>query len=247
MINDYQVFEFEKKEKIIAFLQGMFLNMMISILFYNSFWAMIPGMCFVFLFFKEKKRLLVQKRFRRMRVELKEFFRALIVALQTGRSVEKAFTQAMEDLSEYIGKDTEILAELKKISAGVAMGEALEKLVMEFAMRSHLEELEYFAEVFAIARRSGGNLVSIMKNTIRMIQEKMDVEEEIYTVIADKRFEFYLMCVIPLEMIIYLRISAGNLLASLYGNITGITVMTICLGIYGGCYFYGKRLLELGF
>ena len=29
-----------------------------------------------------------------------------------------------------------------------------------------------------------------------------------------------------------------------YGNITGMIVMTGCLAVYGGCYLYGKRLLE---
>lgn len=247
MIKDYRIFEFDKKGKIIALLQGLLLNAMVSFLFYNSWFAMLPGMLVVILFWKEKKRILAQKRMRRMRVELKEFFDAFIVALQTGRSVENAFVQAMNDLETYTGKNTELLMELKRICAGVAVGEALEKLVLEFSERSYLEELQYFAEVFAIARRSGGNLVSIMKNTIRMLRERMEVEEEIYTVIAEKRMEFYMMCVIPLGMIVYLRIGAGNFLESLYGNITGIAVMTICLGIYGGCYFYGKRLLEFEF
>lgn len=247
MITDYRIFEFDKKGKLIAFSQGLIINVLVSLLFYDSLFAMFPGMVLVFLFFREKRHMLAQKRMRRMRVELKTFFGSFIVALQTGRSVEKAFIQAMDDLTEYIGKDTELVVELKRICAGVAVGGALEKLLLEFSERSHLEELEYFAEVFTIARRSGGNLISIMKNTIRMLQEKMEVEEEIYTVLAEKRLEFYLMCVIPLGMIAYLRMSAGNLLESLYGNITGIVVMTICLVIYGGCYFCGKKLLEFEF
>lgn len=247
MINDYRIFEFDKKGKLITFLQGMLVNAVVSMLFYNSLFAMIPGILVVILFWKEKKRVLAQKRMRRMRVELKAFFDAFIAALQTGRSVENAFVQAMNDLEAYMGSSAEILGELKRICAGVGVGEALEKLVLEFSERSHLEELQYFAEVFSIARRSGGNLVSIMKNTIRMLRERMEVEEEIYTVIAEKRLEFYMMCVIPLGMIVYLRLGARNLLSVLYGNLTGIVVMTICLGIYGGCYLYGKRLLEFEF
>lgn len=244
MTKDYRIYEFEQREKVKTFLEGMLLNFMISYLFYDSFWAMIPGMTVVCLYFQEKKRYLVQKRRRRMRAELKLFFRALITTLQTGRSVENAFVQAMKDLSEYLETDTEILLELKKICAGISVGESLEKLLLDFAQRSHLEELEYFAEVFAIAKRSGGNFVSIMKNTIRMLQERMDVEEEIYTAISETRVEFYLMCVIPLGIIVYLRMGTVGLLRSLYGNITGIVVMTLCLGVYGGCYFYGKKLLE---
>lgn len=245
MIKDYRVYTFSGKEKVICFLEGMFFNGVVSILFYNSLFALIPGMCLVVFYMKEKKRILMRRRMRRMRVDFKEFLNALIASLQTGRSIENAFTEALKDTSRYLEKDTEFILEMRKICSGVSVGKPLEKMIMEFSDRSHLEEMEYFAEVFSIGKRSGGNLIGIMKNTIRMLQERMDAEEEIYTVLAEKQMEFYLMCVIPIAMIVYLRIGAGNMLNSLYGNITGISVMTVCLLIYGGCYLYGKRLLEI--
>lgn len=245
MIRDYRIYEFSLQEKLFCFLEGMLLNAMISILFYNSFLAMIPGMVLVFCYFKEKKRKLVRKRLRRMRVELKEFLNALIAALQTGRSLENAFREALKDTARYVERDTEFVLEMKRICAGVSVGEPLEKLLAEFSRRSHLEELEYFSEVFSIGKRSGGNIIAIMKNTIRMLQERMDAEEEITTAMVEKQLEFHIMTIIPLAIIVYLRIGAGSLIDSLYGNVTGIFVMTVCLAIYGGCYLYGKRLLEI--
>lgn len=245
MIKDYRVYRFNRKEKISALFEGMFLNAIVSFLFFDSFVAMIPGILLVILYVKEKKRRLMRKRFRQLRTELKEFLNELIVALQTGRSIENAFAEALKDTERYLEKETLFVLEMKKICAGVSIGESLEKLILQFAYRSHLEELEYFAEVFSVGKRSGGNLVAIMKNTIRMIQEKMDGEEEIYTVIADKQMEFQVMCVIPFVIIIYLRISAGTLMNHLYGNITGIAIMAACVLVYGGCYLYGKRILEI--
>lgn len=245
MIKDYRVYRFNRKEKISALFEGMFLNAIVSFLFFDSFVAMIPGILLVILYVKEKKRRLMRKRFRQLRTELKEFLNELIVALQTGRSIENAFAEALKDTERYLEKETLFVLEMKKICAGVSIGESLEKLILQFAYRSHLEELEYFAEVFSVGKRSGGNLIAIMKNTIRMIQEKMDGEEEIYTVIADKQMEFQVMCVIPFVIIIYLRISAGTLMDHLYGNITGIAIMAACVLVYGGCYLYGKRILEI--
>lgn len=245
MIKDYRIYQFNRKEKISALFEGMFLNAMVSFLFFDSFLAMIPGILLVIIYFKEKRRRLMQKRFRQLRTELKEFLNALIVALQTGRSIENAFAEALKDTERYLEKETLFVLEIKKICAGVNMGGSLEKLILQFAYRSHLEELEYFAEVFSVGKQSGGNLIAIMKNTIRMIQEKMDGEEEIYTVIADKQMEFQVMCVIPFVIIIYLRISAETLMNHLYGNVTGIVIMAACVLVYGGCYLYGKRILEI--
>ena len=78
-----------------------------------------------------------------------------------------------------------------------------------------------------------------------MLQERMEAEEEIITTITEKKLEFQVMTVIPLAIILYLRIGAGNLMNRLYGNVMGVCVMTVCLVIYGGCYLYGKRLLEI--
>lgn len=245
MIKDYRVYEFDKKERIVCFFEGLLLNTVISILFYNALIAMIPGMVLVVFYFKEKKHVLARKRMQDMRRELKEFLNALIAALQTGRSLENAFKEATKDLVRYTEKDTSLVKELKQICVKINLGEPMEKLLAEFSKRSHLEELEYFSEVFSIGKRSGGNIVAIMKNTIRMLQERMEAEEEIITTITEKKLEFQVMTVIPLAIILYLRIGAGNLMNSLYGNITGVCVMTVCLVIYGGCYLYGKRLLEI--
>lgn len=245
MIEDYRIYKFSKKEAMTVLVQGLLGNALIAFLFYNSFWAMIPGMVVIAVYWKERKRKFATKRMRKMRTELQEFFHTLIAALQTGRSMENAFFQGTKDLRTYLGEDTELTEELKRICAAVSVGQPLEKLLLEFADRSTLEELEYFAEVYTIAKRSGGNLIAIMKNTLRMLQERMDVEEEIYTLTTEAQLEFYIMCVIPFAIIVYLRLGAGNLLESLYGNTSGIVVMTLCLGLYGGCYLYGKRLLEI--
>lgn len=244
MIKDYRIYQFSKKERISVFLEAFLLNAVIAKLFYDSFYAMLPGILLMIGYFREKKHLLAEKRRNRMRGELKEFLNALIAALQTGRSIENGFEEALKDLTRYTAKDTEFLREIKRICAGIKVGEPLEKMLSDFAERSSMEELEYFAQVFSIGKRSGGNIVGIMKNTIRMIQERIDAEQEILAAIAEQQLEFRIMTVVPLAIILYLRICASGLLKSLYGNLAGIMVMTICLLIYGGCYLYGKKLLE---
>ena len=244
MLKDYTVYEFSNKEKVLCFLEAMVFNGVLSFLFYDSVMAMLPGMALVVFYVKEKKRMLARKRKKQMRAELKEYLSALIASFQTGRSVENAFREALKDTNRYVGRETDFIKEMKRICAGLDVGQSLESMLMDFSERSHLEELSYFAQVFSIGKRSGGNLIGIMKNTIHMLQERMDAEEEIATAITEKQLEFQLMTVIPLAIIVYLKVTAGSLLDRLYGNLTGVIVMTGCLAVYGGCYIYGKRLLE---
>ena len=245
MIKDYRIYTFSWKERLVCWIEGMVLNGTVSILFFDSFLAMIPGVVLVFFYHQEKKRRLMRRRIHHLRKEFQCFLNEMIAALQTGRSIENAFLEAIKDTEKYLEQETIFVMEMKKIGGGMSVGEPLEKLLLDFSTRSHLEEMEYFAEVFLIGKHSGGNLIGIMKNTIRMLQERMDAEEELYTILTEKQVEFYLMSIIPLVILLYLRIGANQLLQSLYGNITGICMMSLCLLIYGGCYLYGKRILEI--
>ena len=245
MIKDYRIYTFSWKERLVCWLEGMVLNGTVSILFFDSFLAMIPGVVLVFFYHQEKKRRLMRRRIHHLRKEFQCFLNEMIAALQTGRSIENAFLEAIKDTEKYLEQETIFVMEMKKIGGGMSVGEPLEKLLLDFSTRSHLEEMEYFAEVFLIGKHSGGNLIGIMKNTIRMLQERMDAEEELYTILTEKQVEFYLMSIIPLVILLYLRIGANQLIQSLYGNITGICMMSLCLLIYGGCYLYGKRILEI--
>ena len=245
MIKDYRIYTFSWKERLVCWIEGMVLNGTVSILFFDSFLAMIPGVMLVFFYHQEKKRRLMRRRIHHLRKEFQCFLNEMIAALQTGRSIENAFLEAIKDTEKYLEQETIFVMEMKKIGGSMSVGEPLEKLLLDFSTRSHLEEMEYFAEVFLIGKHSGGNLIGIMKNTIRMLQERMDAEEELYTILTEKQVEFYLMSIIPLVILLYLRIGANQLIQSLYGNITGICMMSLCLLIYGGCYLYGKRILEI--
>ena len=245
MIKDYRIYTFSWKERLVCWIEGMVLNGTVSILFFDSFLAMIPGVMLVFFYHQEKKRRLMRRRIHHLRKEFQCFLNEMIAALQTGRSIENAFLEAIKDTENYLEQETIFVMEMKKIGGSMSVGEPLEKLLLDFSTRSHLEEMEYFAEVFLIGKHSGGNLIGIMKNTIRMLQERMDAEEELYTILTEKQVEFYLMSIIPLVILLYLRIGANQLIQSLYGNITGICMMSLCLLIYGGCYLYGKRILEI--
>ena len=60
MIKDYRIYCFTRKEAVRCFFEGMLLNGVIAILFFNSLFAMIPGMIIVLLYFKVKKRKMIK-------------------------------------------------------------------------------------------------------------------------------------------------------------------------------------------
>ena len=84
-----------------------------------------------------------------------------------------------------------------------------------------------------------------MHKTADMLEEKIETKQEIDAAIAAKKMEQGVMSVVPCGIILYMQITSPGFLDVLYGNITGIVVMTVCLGGYVMAYRAGKRMVEV--
>lgn len=75
-------------------------------------------------------------------------------------------------------------------------------------------------------------MVEIIHDTVNTITLKADTAREISVLISAKQLEQIIMDIVPIGIILYLRITADELISKMYGNMYGITVMTVCLIVY---------------
>ena len=122
--------------------------------------------------------------------------------------------------------------ELSMIMKKLRMNQPIEQLLMDLGERSDAEDIRDFAEVFQIAKRSGGDLRQAIDNTASIIREKGEVEQEIEVMLAQKKLEKNIMLFIPFFMIGYLSITSKGYFTPLYHNPKGIVVSTVCLLLY---------------
>ena len=172
----YQVYIMNIKEIVLCLLKGSVLIGAVSFLFYNSiisFFLMTPY--FVF-YIKKEKRILQKRRSEQLRREFKEGIQALLSALDTGYSVENAFKEACKDLALIYPEGSYITIEFKRIIKGIQMNKPAEIMLEDFAQRSGIEEIRNFAEIFAIAKKSGGDLLLIIRSTVQTVREKIEVQ-----------------------------------------------------------------------
>ena len=141
--------------------------------------------------------------------------------------------------------DAAILRELEIMVRQIRVQVPVEQAVEELSERTKLPDVESFAGVFVTAKRSGGNLMSIIRNTADQIGDKIDVKREIDTILAAKKYEFQVMSVIPFGIVLYMTVSFPEFMGNLYGNIAGRGVMTGCLIIYLGAYGLGRKIIEI--
>ena len=88
-------------------------------------------------------------------------------------------------------------------------------------------------------------MIAVLRQTIETICMKLEVQQEIYTIIVAKQMEFKIMSAIPMGIIVYLKVSFPEFLSVLYGSAVGKIVMTVCLIIYFVAYQWGRKILEI--
>lgn len=227
------------------YIQGIAADIAISYLFYNSLvsFILISPMIPIYVMLRKKED--YKKSISRKLIEFSDAMQAVSFALNTGYSIENAFAGAVEELELLHGNNSSIVREFRMIVNRIKRNENLEDIIDDYAKRMKIEDISYFAEIFRYAKRSGGDIPAIIKQTVRIIREKAEVQMEINTIISGRKMEQKVMVCIPLGILMYLRITSGSLIDMLYGNVLGIAVMTVCLIVYVLAVFISVKIVDI--
>ncbi len=241
----YQVYIMNIKEIGSALIKGCIFIGLVSYLFYSSAISFVCMLPYLYLYLRKEKKRLCRHRLEQLRREFKDGIQALQAALDTGYSVENAFSESCKDLAMLYPDGSYITTEFRRIVHGIRMNKTVEEMLMDFARRSGLEEVNNFAEVFTIAKKSGGDLIMIIRSTAQTIGDKIDVENEIETMMTGKILEQKVMNVIPFGILAYVRLTSGDFLDIMYKNPLGIGIMSICLAVYLAAVKLADRIVDV--
>lgn len=228
-----------------AALKSILLVCAIAFLFYSRIWAiavLIPLGIYSFRFFIEEE----EKRQKRLfEKQFHDALQSLQAQLGVGYSMENAVKEVYKDLQIMYDKNTMIIREFTYMVRQLNLNITAEQVWREFALRVNLSEVDSFVTVFILSKRSGGDSITIIKNAVRQLGDKAEVKQEIETVITGKKLEFSVMTGIPFGMIFYMRVSFPEFMDSLYGNLRGVSFMSLCLLVYFASWKLGCRIVEI--
>jgi tight adherence protein B len=242
---DYRSYRLSLREKGKCLGMAVGLGAAIACLFYQSAWGLqqVPVLYLI-----GRHRAVCAGR-ERMQEELARQFldalRSVSAALLAGFSMENAWREAQREIGALYGEDAALYRELEEMNQSVSLNIPLEQLLEGFATRSGNADIASFAEVFAFAKRSGGNFVTIIEGTSEHMRAKYETEREIQVLVASRRMEQKIMNVIPMLILAYLKVTSMDFLDILYGNAAGALFMTVCLLAYGGAILLAERILRI--
>ncbi len=243
---DYRIYRLTVSDRLRYGLFGIGLSALISRTYYRSFAVFIlTAPVFAVLLPAVKQPDLKERERNRLNTQFREAIGMVSSFQSAGYSVENAFFATLSQLRKLYGEKAVITEEFEGICRSIRLNVPVEELLSDLAKRSGLQDIRNFAEVFAIARRTGGNLTSVIGRTVTVIRAKAGVAEEIRTITASRAYEQKIMNILPFAIILYLDVTSKGFLDVMYEGVAGRAVMTVCLLLTAGAYLLSSKILKI--
>lgn len=228
-----------------AFWKALGITGCIMLLFYRSYAAVIWfPLVYVFVLQQEKQS---KKEAEKMKLQ-EEFLHGIGVlnsSIQAGLSMENAWREVEKETKLLYGETSVFYKELKEINQKAAHNTPLEKLFLEFAYRSKIDEMMQFADLLDFGKRSGSNWKQMIDVTVAQMTEQEEARQQIEIMVAEKKMEQKIMSVVPLGLLGFLQISAWDYMSILYHNWFGIISMTVFLLLYALAIKLSQKILKV--
>lgn len=242
---DYREYQLSAIEKAKVLVVSAGVSAVIAYVFYCSIWGMVLVPAFYVLLKKRMGNELQRKRAEDLQAHFMHGMQILNTALQAGLSMENAWREVQKETGALYGEDSDFFREIKEMNRTVALNMPIERLFLDFAHRSGVEDMISFAEIFDYGKRSGGNWKKIIDQTVLRMYERYETQKEIEVLLAAKKLEQQVMNLVPIGMLLFLQIASWDYIKVLYHNPLGILCMSVCLVAYGASVFLSEKIMKI--
>lgn len=218
----------------------------ISFIFYrNALFSLLP-VPLALLYPRWKTRALVERRKKELNIQFKDMLYSLSSSISAGKSVETAFRDVLRDLSVlYPDPGTFIIAEVGLMIRRLEMNDTIESALSDFAGRAGLTDVDNFTDVFITCKRTGGDIMEVIRNSSSIINDKIEVRQEIDTLLAQRRFEQKVLNLVPVAMILLLSMTAYDYMEPVFTTAAGRLVMSAALLLLTVAYFISAKIADI--
>jgi len=193
-----------------------------------------------------KTRAIIARRKKELNIQFKDMLYSLSSSISAGKTVEGAFREVLKDLPVmYPEPNTFILVEISRIISRLDTNETLESALSDFSLRAKLDDVDNFVNVFNICKRSGGNLSEVIKNTSAIINDRIEVAQEVDTMLAERKFEQKVLNVVPILMILMLSATAPDYMSPVFNTSMGRFTMSISILLLAAAWFISAKFCNI--
>lgn len=259
---NYKVYYMKKTEKLAYAILAFVVGFAVGYLFYggigkdefgepttithilNIVIPSITGIVAAIVFIPVRTSQIITKRRRILNVQFRDMLDSLNTSIGSGKNVPDSFASVYEDMKMQYEEGSYIVDEIAIILSGIHNNIDIEVMLTDFAERSGIDDIKSFANVFQISYRKGGNLKEIIHNTHSILSDKMNIKEEIETVVTASKMEQNIMLFMPVIIVGMIKMMSPDF-ADNFVKGSGLASTTIAIGLFIAAYFIGKKILDI--
>lgn len=175
-----------------------------------------------------------QRRLEAFIVQMPELARVLANATNAGLSIPTALAIAGDELAAPAG------TELQAVATALRFGTDLQSALDAMQARLPSREVAVLLNTLVVCARSGGSLVTSLRDIAETLEARKETRREIRTVLAQSLATGYLIIGLGVGMLFLLNFIQPGSVEAMTGNIVG----QIALVISGGLFFLGFYLIR---
>lgn len=241
---DYHVYHMTKKDYLTAWLIGATVGIVVIFAFFRSLLFTLAGAVIAAMlapgYYCEFRK---NQRLNQLRLQFKDVLESLTASYSAGKNTVDAFQDAKGDMESIYGSDADIVDEVQIICTGLSNNINIEQLLLDFAKRCGLSDVMSFANVFEVCNRQGSDLKRIVSETRDILNDKIEIEMEIETMVSGNKNELNIMMVMP--VVVVLSLSAMGTMTIVSNSPVNLLVKLICIGIFAVAYLMGRKIVDI--
>ncbi len=245
-LTNYNVYEMSMINKILYILLAGAILFGIGYIFYQDY--IISGFLSLLAvkYPEMKTKSIIKKRKDKLLIQFRDLLHSLSSAVAAGKSLENAFKEALIDLKIlYPEDDTDIIVELRLISVALELNQPVSAIFQNFAERTGLDDIKDFANVLRLIDGKSSDVITVIMSSAKVINEKMEVKEEIETLLTSKKFEAKAMSLAPIALMGMLSYTSPDYMSPIFTTFAGRISVTIAVLIFVISYFLTNKIMNI--
>ncbi len=188
----------------------------------------------------------VKRRMTALRLQFRDFLESMSVAARAGNVEVKALESALADLKISYSVKADIVKEVENILKQYKQGGIELKFLFEdFANRSNLEDIRSFATIYAVIEGKNDRFGEIVSQTSEIIGDKIEIEQEIHTVISAAKSETNMMLMMPIVIVVAMSFMGSGFMDALFTTLAGHLAATVALVFFGISYALATKASDI--
>ncbi|WP_067830975.1 type II secretion system F family protein [Actinomadura kijaniata] len=171
--------------------------------------------------------------------QLPELARVLSNAAAAGLSIRTALEMAAEEL------DDPARTELTRTAEALRLGQAFDDAMKELRDRLPSRELGVLVSTLAVASRSGGSLITSLRNISDTLEQRKETRREVKTIVGESVAAGWAIFTMGMATLFGIAFLSPGAVDRMTGSLIGQLVLLISMSLFAGALLIIRRMTRI--